>query len=98
MPELIFTCLICCAAVFLFFIALAIYSIARGGMFVRVGNVRMRPSGRSGYGGYNNGPDEHSRKLEAIRGSEKVLCEKCGEWADSGDSYCPKCGAPLEKR
>ena len=93
MPGFISACLICCAAAFLFFIAIAIYAIARGGMFIRIGGTRMRPNGNSSYG---NGYDGRVQKLESIRSSEKIQCEKCGEWADAGDSFCKKCGAPLE--
>jgi hypothetical protein len=95
MPGIISTCLICCAAVVIFFIVLVIYAVARGGMFFRVGNIRARPYGRGDYG---RETDERTKKLDAIRGNEKVLCEKCGEWADAGDGFCKKCGAPLEKR
>jgi|GEM_PF-5710915 len=92
MTGLLTYCGCCCIAAFIFIIAMAIYTMARGGMAVRFGNYRMRPA--SG----NTSPyDPNVKKLETIRNNEKVLCDKCGAWADAYDSFCPYCGTPIAK-
>lgn len=95
MTGLLTYCGCCCIAAFIFIIAMAAYSIARGGMFIRAGNVRMRPTKNSRY---HYEAHENVQKLEAIRSNEKVTCEKCGAWADAGDRFCHHCGAPIERK
>lgn len=87
----------CCIAAFIFFLALALYSMARGGFVFRVGNFRARPPTNYGARYEPERPPQEHDELKAIRSSEKVLCEYCGTWVDSTESKCPHCGAPLEK-
>lgn len=89
------TCSCCCIAAFVFFIALFLYSLARGGVVFRVGNMRSRQP-RS-YDGYTQEKPAEPEALKAIRGAEKVMCEHCSSWVDSTETNCPNCGAPIEK-
>ena len=86
----------CCIAAFIFFLALSIYSMARGGVVFRVGNSRMRPPTNYGTRYDTERPQEHEA-LKAIRSAEKIMCEHCGSWVDSTETKCPNCGTPLEK-
>lgn len=90
------TCSCCCIAAFVLFIALIIYSMARGGVVFRVGNFRTRQP-RSYGGRYEPGKPEAPEALKAIRSAEKVMCEHCSSWVDSTETKCPNCGAPIDK-
>ncbi|HEY3422361.1 MAG TPA: hypothetical protein VGK13_04315 [Methanocellaceae archaeon] len=90
------TCSCCCIAAFVFFIALFLYSMARGGVVFRVGNSRMRPPTNHGTRYEPERPQE-PEALKAIRSAEKVMCEQCGSWVDSTEANCPNCGEPMEK-
>lgn len=88
-------CGCCCIAAIIFFIALTIYSIARGGFVFRMGNVRAKPP--RNYGPRYESRPEQPDEILKIRSSEKVLCEHCSSWVDAGESICPHCGAPMKK-
>jgi ribosomal protein L37AE/L43A len=90
------TCSCCCIAAFVFFIALFLYSLTRGGVVFRVGNMRGRSPGNYG-NRYGPEKPEEPAELKAIRSAEKVMCEHCGSWVDSTETICPNCGAPMEK-
>ena len=97
MHSFFVTCSCCCIAAFVLFIALIIYSIARGGVVFRVGNMRTRPPRNYGTR-YEPERQQEPEALKAIRSSEKVLCEHCGSWVDSTETKCPNCGAPYRKK